>query len=84
MHDVSHGVDFFAADIRNSFLQAPKSDNNYIICGPEFGLDNIGKRDIIRRALCGRKYAGRDFINLLQSFITHLDFKLVWKILTHG
>ena len=30
-------LDVFAADIRNAYLQAPSSQKDYIICGPEFG-----------------------------------------------
>ena len=35
-------LDVFAADIRNAYLQAPSSQKEYIICGPEFGVENIG------------------------------------------
>ena len=35
-------LDVFAADIRNAYLQAPSSQKDYIICGPEFGVKNIG------------------------------------------
>eukprot|EP00957_Ditylum_brightwellii_P155321 11823784-Ditylum_brightwellii.AAC.1 len=31
------------ADIRNAYLQAPSSQKDYIICWPEFGLENVGK-----------------------------------------
>ena len=37
-----NGLDVFAADIRNAYLQAPSSQKHYIICSPEFGLDNEG------------------------------------------
>eukprot|EP00957_Ditylum_brightwellii_P083491 6347088-Ditylum_brightwellii.AAC.1 len=36
-------LDACAADIRNAYLQAPSSRKDCIICGPEFGLENIGK-----------------------------------------
>ena len=35
-------LDVLAADIRNAYLQAPSSQKDYIICGPEFGIKNIG------------------------------------------
>ena len=35
-------LDVFAADIRNAYLQALSSQKDYIICGPEFGVENIG------------------------------------------
>ena len=56
-------LDICAADIRNAYLQAPSSQKDYIICGPEFGLENVGKVALIHRALYGGKSAGRDFRN---------------------
>jgi hypothetical protein len=49
------------ADIQNAYLQAPSSKKHFIICGPEFGIDNEGRVALIRRALYGGKVAGRDF-----------------------
>lgn len=69
-----NGVDVFAADIRNAYLQAPSSQKDYVICGAEFGLENIGKVALIHRALYGGKSAGRDFRNHLRSCMRHLDF----------
>ena len=53
-----NGLDVFAADIRNAYLQAPSSQKDHIICGPEFGLENQGKVALIHRALHGGKSAG--------------------------
>ena len=50
-----NGLDVFAADIRNAYLQAPSSQKDYILCGPEFGIENVGKTALIRRALYGGK-----------------------------
>jgi hypothetical protein len=69
-----NGVDICAADIRNAYLQAPSSCKDYIICGPEFGVENVGKVALIHRALYGGKSAGRDFRNHLRSCMRHLDF----------
>ncbi len=69
-----NGLDVFAADIRNAYLQAPSSQKDYILCGPEFGIENIGKIALIRRALYGGKSAGKDFRNHLRSCMRHLDF----------
>ena len=63
-----------AADIRNAYLQAPSSQKDYIVCGPEFGLENVGKVALIHRALYGGKAAGQDFRNHLRSCMRHLDF----------
>ena len=69
-----NGIDIFAADIRNAYLQAPSSQKDYIICGPEFGIENVGKVALIHRALYGGKSAGKDFRNHLRSCMRHLDF----------
>ena len=37
-----NGLDVCAADIQNAYLQAPSSQKHYIVCGPEFGHENIG------------------------------------------
>lgn len=68
-------LDVFAADIQNAYLQAPSSCQDYVICGPEFGLENVGKVALIHRALYGGKSAGRDFRNHLQSCMDFLGFK---------
>jgi hypothetical protein len=70
-----NGLDVVAADIRNAYLQAPSSQKDYIICGPEFGLENKGKKALITRALYGGKAAGKDFRNHLRSCMRHLDFQ---------
>ena len=54
-HAALHGINVLAADIRNAYLQAPSSEKHYIICGLEFGEENVGKRAIITRALYGGK-----------------------------
>ena len=68
-------VTVMAADIGNAYLQSPSSQKHYIICGPEFGLENVGKRALIRRALYGGKSAGRDFRNHLRECMKHLRFE---------
>ena len=55
-----NNLDVWAADIENTYIQAPSSEKNYIICGLEFGLDE-GKRAIIKRAMYGGKSARRDY-----------------------
>ena len=68
-------LDVSAADIWNAYLQAPSSQKDYIICGPEFGVENIGRTVFIHRALYGGKAAGRDFRNHLRSCMEFLNFK---------
>ena len=78
----------FTGDIRNDYLLAPSSQKDFMICGPAFGLENKGKVALIKRALYGSKYAGRDFRNHLRSCMRHLDFEScpsdpdVWTILS--
>ena len=50
-HSDLHGNEVLAADIRNAYLQAPTPEKHYIICGEEIGLENVGKRALIVRAL---------------------------------
>lgn len=68
-------VDVFAADIRNAYIQSPSSRKDYILCGSEFGLENVGKVALIRRALYGGKTSGRDFRNHLRECMKHLGFE---------
>ena len=37
-----NGLDVFAGDIRNAYRQVPSSQKDFMICGREFGLENIG------------------------------------------
>ena len=68
-------VDVTAADIQNGYLQAPSSEKHFIICGPEFGLEHVGKIALIFRDLYGGKMAGRDFWIYLRSCMNFLGFK---------
>ena len=68
-------LDVCAADIRNAYLQAPSSCKDYVIWGPEFGLENMGQVALIHQALYGGKSAGRDFQNHLRGCMWHIGFK---------
>ena len=65
----------FVADIRNAYLQALSSQKDYVVCGPDFGIENIGKVALIHQALYRGKSAGRDFKNHLRSCMHHLSFR---------
>jgi hypothetical protein len=69
------GLKVRAADIRHAYLQAPSSCKDYIICGPEFGVENEGKVALFHRTLSGGKSAGRDFRNHLRSCMHHIGCK---------
>ena len=70
-------MDVAAAGIQNAYLQAPSSEKHFIICGPEFGLEHVGKIALIRRALYGGKIAGCDFWIHLRSCMNFLGFKSI-------
>ena len=53
-----NGLQVLTADIRNAYLQAPSFQKDYVVCGPEFGIENIGKVALIHRALYGGKSMG--------------------------
>ena len=68
------GLNVFSADIQNAYILAPTTEKYWIVCGPEFGSEDKGKRAIVRRALCGMKSAGRDFRNHLRDCMDHLGY----------
>ena len=69
-----NGLDCFAADIRNTYFRTSSSKKEFIICGVEFGLENVGGLAFIHRALYGGNKYGSDFRNHLISYMRHLDF----------
>ena len=68
------GLPVMAGDIRNAYLQAPTSEKHYIVCGREFGEQNVGKRALITRAIYGGRVAGRDFWLHLRECMQQLGF----------
>ena len=68
-------MDVTAADIQNAYLQAPSSEKHFIVFGPKFGLEHVGKIALIRRALYRVKMAGRDFWIHLRICMNFLVFK---------
>jgi hypothetical protein len=62
------------ADIQNAYLQALSSEKHFIICGPDFGIENEGRVALIRRALYGGKVAGRDFWHHLCDCMRRLGY----------
>ena len=45
------------------------------MCGPEFGLEHVGKKAIITRALYGGKAAGSDYWHHLRSAMHSFGFE---------
>ena len=64
-------IEVCAVDIRNSYLQAPSSQKDYIVCGPEFGIEKVRKYALVWPSLYG---GGNDFGNHLRSFIRNLSY----------
>ena len=74
-HAALYGLPVCAADIHNAYLQAPASKKHYVICGPEFGLENIGKIAVIVRALYCGKSANADYWRYVRHTMTELGFQ---------
>ena len=70
-----NGLSVCACDIQNAYLQAPSSEKHFIICGPEFGLENEGKKAIIVRALYGGKSAGADYWRHVRKAMSEMGFE---------
>ena len=64
-----------AADIRNAYLQAPSFEKDNITYGSEFGIENVGRVALIRRAIYGGKVAGGDFWMYLRKCMAELGFE---------
>jgi hypothetical protein len=45
------GLPVIGVDIRNAYFQAPSLEKHFIICGPEFGIEDEGRVALIWRAL---------------------------------
>ena len=67
---------FDALNIRNSYLQAHSSGKDHKTHSANFGLENIGKKSLIRRAIYSEKGAGIDFKSHLRSDVSLLKLKL--------
>ena len=70
-----NGLPVCAAEIQNAYLQAPVSEKHYVICGPEFGLENIGKIAVIVRALYGGNSANSDYWRHVRHAMTKFGFQ---------
>lgn len=68
------GLPIMAGDIKNAYLQAPTSEKHYIVCGREFGLENMGKKAIITGSIYGGRVSGRDYWLHLRKCMEELGF----------
>ena len=62
------------ADIRNAYLQSPTSQKHYIICGPEFGMENLARWQSCIEQSMVKKTSRRDFRNHLRSCMHFINF----------
>ena len=77
-------LDVIAGDICNAYLQDPSSQKDFIVCGTEFGIENVGKKDLIRRDLYGEKAPGQDFRNTCETVCGIWSSNRVWMTLMCG
>ena len=63
-----------ASDVMNAFLTAPCAKNIWTTLGPEF-RDDVGKKDIILRALYGLKLVGARFGNHIAECMRLLGYE---------
>ena len=61
------------ADIHNAFIQAPVSEDIWIVLGPEFGPYAV-KSVVVGRALYGLKNSRDSFWNHLADFMKHMEY----------
>ena len=67
-------LDLQAADIENSYLTAPCSENIWTRARPQFGIGK-GNVYIVVRALYGLKSSGAEFRAFLAERLDEMDFK---------
>ena len=70
-----NGLPICSCDIQNTYLQVPASEMHYTIYGPEFGLENQGKRAIILCALYGGKSTGSDYRRHVRKAMKEMGFE---------
>ena len=69
-----NGLDIYAADIQNAFLESPCSEKFFTKLGQEFGSD-AGKLAIVVRALYGLKSAAASFGKFLAENLKNLGWR---------
>ena len=66
-----NGLPVCPYDIQNAYA----SEKHYVICGPEFGLENIGEIAVIVRALYSGKSANADYWRHVRYTMKELGFQ---------
>ena len=73
-YEALNGIEVCTSDIKNAYLHPTSCSKEYIVCGPEFGIENVGKYALVCQAVYGGKSSGKDFRNYLRSCKRHLYF----------
>ena len=73
-YEALNGIEVCTSDIKNAYLHPTSCSKEYIVCGPEFGIENVGKYALVCQAVYGGKSAGKDFRNYLHFCMRNLDF----------
>ena len=69
-----NGLEAYATDIGNAYLEAMTQEKVCIKAGPEFGPEHDGHLLIIHKALYGLRSSGKQFGDLLASCLKELGF----------
>ena len=76
-------LDVCMAHIRNAYLQSPTSQKHYIICGPEFGIENVGKVAIMGQSMVEKQAEEITEITLdhacISSILLHVQLILMFR-----
>ena len=70
-----NGLELWAADVGNAFLHGINKEKLYIIAGPEFGPELVGKKLIIAKSLYGLKTAAARFHEHLSQKLRKMGFR---------
>ena len=69
-----NGIGVLSHDIQNTYLTKSATENNFIVCGAEFGSDNIVMEEVVKISLYVRKAEGIDSRNHLRDCMYHLRY----------
>ena len=70
-----NGLEVCAGDIGNAYLYGKTKEKVFIIAGPEFGDELMGKTLIIHKALYGMKSSSARFHEHLSATLLSMEYK---------
>ena len=71
------------ADIRIAYLQSQTSQKHYIICEPEFEMENVGKVTVMHMAVSWWNYKKKRFqkpSSIMHGIVRELDLAMCFPI----